>query len=56
MFQLITSSEDQLLDCLLSKPNKEITHQELRERRVIPKVMDEFESAAILDEASIKVW
>ena len=47
---------DQLLDCLLSGPNEEITRQKLREKRVIPKVMDEFESAAILDEASIKVW
>ena len=46
---------DQVLDCLLSGSNEEITLQKLRERRVIPKVMDKFETAAVLDESRIKI-
>ena len=40
---------DQVLDYLLSGPNEDITLQKLRERQLVPKVMDEFETAAILD-------
>ena len=44
---------DQVLDYLLSGPNEDITLQKLRERRLVPKVMDEFETAAILDKLGI---
>ena len=47
---------DQVLDCLLSGSNEEITLRKLRERRVIPKVMDKFETTAVLDESRIKIW
>ena len=47
---------DILIDYLLSKKNKTKTIKNLSERRLVPKVMDEYDCAALLDESGIKIW
>ena len=44
-----------MLDYLLSNHRWKLM-QKLRERRMVPKVMDEFDCASLLDESGIKIW
>ena len=46
---------DLLLDYLLNKHQTRVM-EKLRERKLIPKVMDEFDVGALLDRSGIKVW
>ena len=46
---------DMLLDYLI-KSNRTKLMEKLREKKMIPKVMDEFDCAALLDESGIKIW
>jgi hypothetical protein len=46
---------DTLLDYLV-KSNRTKLMEKLRERKMIPKVMDKFDCAALLDESGIKIW
>ena len=46
---------DLLLDYLL-KSNKSKLMGKLRERKMVPRVMDEYDCAALLDESCIKIW
>ena len=46
---------DTLLDYLV-KNNRTKLMEKLRERRMVPKVIDEFYCAALLDEFGIKIW
>jgi len=46
---------DTLLDYLV-KNNRTKLMEKLRERRMVPKVMDEFDCAALLDKSGIKIW
>ena len=46
---------DLLLDYLL-KSNKSKLMEKLRERKMVPRVMDEYDCAALLDESCIKIW
>jgi hypothetical protein len=46
---------DTLLDYLL-KSHRTKLMEKLRERKMVPKVMDEFDCAALLDESGIKIW
>jgi hypothetical protein len=46
---------DLLLDYLLNKHQTRVM-EKLRERKLIPKVMDEFDMGALLDRSGIKVW
>ena len=44
-----------LLDYLI-KHHKSETIAKLCEKRMIPKVIDEFDCAALLDESNVKIW
>jgi hypothetical protein len=44
-----------LIDYLV-KSNRTKLMEKLRERRIVPKVMDEFDCAALLDMSGIKIW
>jgi hypothetical protein len=46
---------DLLLDYLLQS-NKAKLIEKLRERKMVPRVMDEYDCAALLDESCIKIW
>ena len=46
---------DLLLDYLLQS-NKSKLMEKLRERKMVPRVMDEYDCAALLDESCIKIW
>ena len=46
---------DLLLDYLLNKHQSRVI-EKLRESKLIPKVMDEFDMGALLDRSGIKVW
>ena len=46
---------DTLLDYLL-KSNITKLMEKLRKRKTVPKVIDEFDCAALLDESGIKIW
>jgi hypothetical protein len=46
---------DLLLDYLL-KSNKSKLMEKLRERKIVPRVMDEYDCAALLDESCLKIW
>jgi hypothetical protein len=46
---------DMLLDYLLQS-NKAKLIEKLRERKMVPRVMDEYDCAALLDESCIKIW
>ncbi len=46
---------DLLLDYLL-KSNKAKLMEKLYERKMVPRVMDEYNCAALLDESCIKIW
>ena len=46
---------DLLLDYLL-KSNKSKLMEKLRERKMVPRVMDENDYAALLDESCLKIW
>ena len=46
---------DTLLDYLVKNKRPKLM-EKLRERRMVPKVMDEFDCAALLDKSGIKIW
>ncbi len=46
---------DVLLDYLV-KSNRTKLMEKLREQKMVPKVMDEYDCTALLDESSIKIW
>ena len=46
---------DLLLDYLL-KSNKSKLMEKLRERKMVPRVMDEYDCAALHDESCIKIF
>ncbi len=46
---------DLLLDYLL-KSNKSKLMEKLCERKMVPRVMDEYDCAALLDESCVKIW
>jgi len=46
---------DMLLDYLLKNERTKLM-EKLRERKMVPKVMDEYDCAALLDESGIKIW
>ncbi|KAL7528525.1 hypothetical protein ACHAXR_003576, partial [Thalassiosira sp. AJA248-18] len=46
---------DQMLDFLI-KNHKPKLMKKLRQHRMVPKVMDEFDVAALLDEGGLKIW
>jgi len=46
---------DLLLEYLLQS-NKSKLMEKLRERKMVPRVMDEYDCAALLDESCIKIW
>ena len=51
--------DDEIIDVLLdyvAKYDKQKMINKLRERRLIPKIMDEYDCAALLDESGIKMW
>ena len=45
---------DLLLDYLL-KSNKSKLMEKLRERKIVPRVMDEYDCAALLDKSCLKI-
>ena len=47
---------DILIDYLLSGKNKTKTIKKLCERQLVPKVMDEYDCAALIDASGIKIW
>ncbi len=47
--------DDTLLNYLL-KSHRTKLMEKLRERKMVPKVMDEFDCAALFDESGIKIW
>ena len=47
---------DTLLDYLIIKSKRTKLMEKLREKKMIPKVTDEFDCAALLDESGIKIW
>lgn len=55
----VQECHDEIIDVLLeyvAKYDKQKMIKKLRERRLIPRIMDEYDCAALLDESGIKMW
>ena len=57
--ELSEVDEEKVADMLLyyiTKKHRVKFMQELRKRRIVPKVMDEFDCDTLLDEDGMKIW